>query len=51
MDTVKIKPSHPSQGDFVVVNKEDFDPEKHELLTSEAPASDAPRRGRPPKAE
>jgi hypothetical protein len=59
MDTIKIKPWHESQGDHVVINKADFDPEKHELLEGEtevlagAEASgDAPaRRGRKPKAE
>ena len=31
-ETVKIKPSHPSQGDHVLINKSDFDPDKHELF-------------------
>jgi hypothetical protein len=57
METVKIKPSHESQGDHVVINKADFDPEKHELLVRDAdsaPADAAPVSGRPgrkPKAE
>ena len=34
MKTLKIKPSHESQGDFVVINEEDFNPEVHELLES-----------------
>lgn len=34
--TVKIKASHPSQGDFVEINEEDFDPEKHELYAAKA---------------
>jgi hypothetical protein len=59
MDTIKIKPWHESQGDHVVINKGDFDPDKHELLDGEAEVSvdievsgDAPvRRGRKPKAE
>lgn len=29
--TLKIKSSHPSQGDFVVINEEDFDSTKHKL--------------------
>ncbi len=29
-ETIKIKPSHKSQGDFVEINKEDFDPKLHE---------------------
>lgn len=36
MTTVKIKPSHKSQGDFVVIDKADFDAAKHELLDAEA---------------
>jgi hypothetical protein len=28
--TVKVVPSHPSQGDYVEINAADFDPEKHE---------------------
>jgi hypothetical protein len=31
MSTVKIMPSHESQGDFVVINESDFDPKKHGL--------------------
>lgn len=30
-EVVKIKSSHSSQGDFVEINKEDFDASKHEL--------------------
>lgn len=32
METIKIKPSHESQGDHVIINKSDFDPDVHELL-------------------
>lgn len=32
MDVVKIKPSSEDQGEFVIINKCDFDKEKHELL-------------------
>nr|WP_315249307.1 hypothetical protein [uncultured Duganella sp.] len=35
MTTIKIKPTHPSQGDFVIIEKADFDPSKHELLEGE----------------
>jgi hypothetical protein len=31
METVKIKATHSSQGEFVIINKEDFDKDKHEL--------------------
>lgn len=36
MTTVKIKPTHPSQGEFVVIEKAAFDPSKHELLEGES---------------
>lgn len=35
MTTIKIKPTHPSQGDFVIIERKDFDPSKHELLEGE----------------
>jgi len=56
METVKIKPSHESQGDHVVINKADFDPQKHELLECDVEAAPADtqsvpgRPGRKPKA-
>ena len=31
MKTIKVKPWGEGQGDFVVINEEDFDPEAHEL--------------------
>jgi hypothetical protein len=40
--TVKIQSSHPeSQGDFVEINEEDFDKEKHELYVEKKPAKAA----------
>lgn len=37
MDTVRIKSTHPpSQGPFVVINADTFDPTKHELWGEEA---------------
>lgn len=36
MTTIKIKPTHPSQGEFVVIERADFDPSKHELLDGES---------------
>lgn len=35
METVKVKAWSAEQGDFVLINKDDFDPEKHELLDEE----------------
>lgn len=40
--TVKIKSSHPSQGEYIVINEEDFDDSKHELYGVES----KPKRGR-----
>lgn len=30
MKTMKIKPSHESQGEYVIINESDFDPSIHE---------------------
>lgn len=32
VETVKVKPWGADQGDFVLINKADFNPEEHELL-------------------
>lgn len=37
METIKIKPSHESQGEFILINKDDFDPKKHELFDENKP--------------
>lgn len=53
MALIKIKPSHPSQGEFVLIEEDDFDPAKHEKLGESKPAQDAqiqPARGRGAKA-
>lgn len=42
MATIKIKPSHPSQGDYVVIEESEFDPEKHQKFDG---------RGRPKKED
>lgn len=57
VETVRVMPSHPSQGDWVVINATDFDPAVHRLYApadSEQVAltqqTEMPkRRGRPPK--
>ncbi|RZG63955.1 hypothetical protein EXE25_17985 [Acinetobacter bouvetii] len=36
MKTVKIKPSSPDQGEFVIINESDFDPEIHKLADGES---------------
>lgn len=44
--TVKINPSHPSQGEFVEINAEDFDPAVHVLF--ELPPPPPPAELPPP---
>lgn len=31
MAVLKVKPSHPSQGEFVIIEEDNFNPEIHEL--------------------
>lgn len=50
METMKVKPWGESQGEFVLINKCDFDEEKHEafdVAKKEEPAKDSVQ----PKAE
>lgn len=55
--TVRVMPTHPSQGEWVIINEADFDPAAHRLYApaeSESVAltqqAEMPkRRGRPPK--
>lgn len=51
MTTIKIKPSHPSQGEYVVINKADFDTSKHELHESEDLGDSGAGDGIPTMAE
>lgn len=45
MDILHIKSTHKeSQGDYVVINAEDFDPSKHELYDPDAPEKTAKKR-------
>jgi hypothetical protein len=44
VETVKVKPWGEEQGDYVVINKEHFDPEVHQLV-------DEPKAKKVPKAE
>lgn len=52
-ETVKVKPWAPSQGEYVVVNKSDYDkhPGRYELLDAPVDQPETKRLGRPPKAE
>lgn len=37
METIKVKPWGLGQGDFVIINTEDFDPNFHEKLEEDKP--------------
>ena len=54
--TMRVMPTHPSQGAWVVINVADFDPVMHVefderagVVAAAADSSTPPRRGRPPK--
>lgn len=51
MTTIKIKSSHPSQGEFVLIEKKDFDPSQHELLEGESLNTDSSAGDAPTLAE
>lgn len=48
MDTMKVKAWGKGQGDYVLINVEDFDPKFHSKLEDGAKPA---RRGRPAKGE
>lgn len=51
IETVRVMPTHPSQGEWVVINATDFDPAVHRLYEEPKPQVEEPkRRGRPPKS-
>ena len=45
-ETIKVKPWGEGQGEFVVINKDDFDPEKHQLFGETEQVEDKPKRSR-----
>ncbi len=53
--TMRVMPAHPSQGEWVVINADDFDPvmhveyDEHTAADAGNQASTPARRGRPPK--
>ena len=49
--TMLIKPSHPDQGDFVVINEFDFDPTKHVKHELPPPPESTPAPSVPPPPE
>lgn len=42
-ETVRVKPAHPSQGAWVVINKDDYDPARHVLYEAAPAAVPAPK--------
>jgi hypothetical protein len=44
-NTIKIKPSSPDQGDFVLINEADFDASVHQVFDA-APAEPVTRRAK-----
>ncbi len=55
MEILKVMPWGEGQGDHVLINAEDFDPDFHKLyveVLAELPSADEPKkRGRPRKVE
>ena len=47
---IRIKSSHPSQGEFVEINASDFDPAKHERFDAPAPKAKLTLPPPPPPA-
>lgn len=45
-ETIKVKPWGEGQGDHVVINKYDFDPEKHHLFGETEQVEATPKRSR-----
>ena len=45
-ETIKVKPWGEGQGEFVVINKDDFDPEKHQLFGETEQVEDKAKRSR-----
>lgn len=43
-ETIRVKPAHPSQGEWVVINKADFDSAAHELYEEAQPADNVPAK-------
>lgn len=48
VETIKVKPWGDGQGDFVVINKDDFDPDLHEALDDKPVKQKAGSRGKNP---
>ena len=51
IETIKVKPWGEGQGEFVVINKEDFDPGRHQLFGETEQVEAKPKRSRKADAE
>ena len=51
IETIKVKPWGEGQGDHVVINKDDFDPERHQLFGETEQVEAKPKRSRKADAE
>lgn len=49
MSTIKVKTWGKDQGDFVLINEEDFNPDLHELLDAPAASKSRDRKTEQPK--
>lgn len=47
VETVQVMPWSESQGDFVVINKSDFDPKKHKMYDPKAGSEKEPAEEKP----
>lgn len=47
VETVKIQAEHESQGEFVIINKDDFDPKVHKEYGAAAKPKTAPKKAAP----
>lgn len=43
METIRVMPWGSGQGDFVVINKEDFNPEIHKEYSAQKPVEQKPQ--------
>lgn len=44
METIKVKPWGKDQGEYVLIDAADFDPEKHQKLDDHAPAKKSTKK-------
>jgi hypothetical protein len=47
MNTIKVKPWGKGQGDYVIINADDFDPSKHEKFDAPLSADEILQQAKP----